>query len=694
MPDELDETSETEKEEPAEDALANPDDTNLEPEASEPKPEDDPAIDQSLGGAQDGQTGGEGAQDSAASAQKESEAAPEVSKQPGAQDTAQDSTELDDALNADDDVDMDQDEQDLEAAQCAPSASAKGKAQQRSSAADPVSDPSLPRPNQSRDDSQRSLGDALQAWKRRLDAIGDSTPEDQPAADLDAPKSNEQGEVEFVEEGDERDNDDQALGPAKEDQVQALEKLRIGEEEAEPTFQPDQNEIEADNDTTNATSSAPTTMQLQGSSLTETEAKAIPASDIRPDATAADHDEEDFDIIRADEADDAGPSTTSAMPAVDDEEDAKVEQAMLHWRNGDDPTMNAEDVWRLYESLTRDLSFALTEQLRLILEPTLATRLKGDYRSGKRLNLKKIIPYIASEFTKDKIWLRRTRPSQREYQVLIAIDDSKSMADSHSVHLAFQSLALISRALTRLEVGGVSINRFGETVDVLHPFENGGVSDEAGASVLSKFTFSQKSTDVALLVQTSLADLLKARNESSSTTASGVWSLALIVSDGLCQDHERLRALLRKAKEERVIFVFLVVDSLHRGAADGGNSSSEQSILNMQSVQYANGQLSMRRYIDDFPFESFIVLRDAEALPEVLSSTLRQFFEVSCVLRPRHQRDPNEPADAFGNPPCSALPSRHVYDQLSFSGFQYHLHLEVSRTPLSLVMSLGELYAD
>jgi midasin len=203
------------------------------------------------------------------------------------------------------------------------------------------------------------------------------------------------------------------------------------------------------------------------------------------------------------------------------------------------------------------------------------------------------------------------------------------MADSHSVHLAFQSLALISRALTRLEVGGISISRFGETVDVMHPFEKGGVSDEAGASVLSKFTFSQRSTDVALLVQSSLADLLKARDQSSSTTASGIWSLALIVSDGLCQDHERLRALLRKAKEERIIFCFLVIDSLHRGTAEDGQSSNDQSILSMQSVQYANGQLSMRRYLDTFPFEQFIILRDAEALPEVLSSTLRQFFEVS-----------------------------------------------------------------
>lgn len=32
----------------------------------------------------------------------------------------------------------------------------------------------------------------------------------------------------------------------------------------------------------------------------------------------------------------------------------------------------------------------LCEQLRLILEPTKCTRLKGDYRTGRRINMKKV----------------------------------------------------------------------------------------------------------------------------------------------------------------------------------------------------------------------------------------------------------------------------------------------------------------
>lgn len=46
--------------------------------------------------------------------------------------------------------------------------------------------------------------------------------------------------------------------------------------------------------------------------------------------------------------------------------------------------------------------------------------------------MRKVIPYIASQFRKDKIWLRRTKPSKRDYQICLAVDDSSSMVDNHS----------------------------------------------------------------------------------------------------------------------------------------------------------------------------------------------------------------------------------------------------------------------
>ncbi|GAA6035232.1 hypothetical protein NBRC10512_006266 [Rhodotorula toruloides] len=643
-PNELEELGDAKDEdaEQDEDPLAANPETQPQPDQEDDAKVDAEAVDQSLGGADQGETGGEGEQDASATKEDVPTSA-DNSRQSGAQSLPQASTEPAADQDGGDEGETAM-EDDAEAAPpTAASATGTGPSKQRA-AADPSADPSA-QPQGSQDPSppeqQRSLGDSLQNWRRRLEAIGDlAQPEEQDSAA--APDPQQEGAVEYVQEGDEQEADEQALGPASEEQVKKLEQLHIGDEVApqdafpeddmavdEPVQQPQQQS---------------TSVQLKGSSLAESDAKAVPASEFRSEQQAVEEDREMDDEVRAEDGE--HPSTTFAPP-IAPEQDAAVEQAMIQWRSGDDANMTAEGVWRLYESLTRDLSFALTEQLRLILEPTLATRLKGDYRSGKRLNMKKIIPYIASEFTKDKIWLRRSRPSQREYQVTIAIDDSKSMADSHSVHLAFQSLALISRALTRLEVGQVSISRFGESMEVLHPFEAGVVSDEAGANVLGKFTFQQRSTDVAQLVERSLAHLAQAKDSArsgkSSLSAGDLWQLNIIISDGICQDHERLRSLLRKATEQKVQFVFVVLDSLHRQVAEGTAASStpstpsaadpnQNSILHMKSVRYEVGahgrlELKMERYLDTFPFEYWTVVRDIDGLPDTLSQLLRQFFD-------------------------------------------------------------------
>ncbi|KAH7876218.1 uncharacterized protein C8R40DRAFT_1160392 [Lentinula edodes] len=310
-----------------------------------------------------------------------------------------------------------------------------------------------------------------------------------------------------------------------------------------------------------------------------------------------------------------------------------VELELRSWQAAGLPDQQADHIWRLYESLTHELAYALCEQLRLILEPTLATRLKGDYRTGKRLNMKKIIPYIASDYTKDKIWLRRTRPSQREYQVLIALDDSRSMAESHSVHLAYQTLALVSKALTRLEAGDIGIAKFGQDVQMLHDFDGAPFSDQAGIEVIKAFHFDQKATNVLSLVDTSLRVLeaARVRRSSSSSTAADLWQLEIIISDGMCQDHDKLRAVLRKAEEQRVMIVFIILDSLHTGGTNKSGSSAQGSILSMEKAEFKNVdgkmELQLQRYLDSFPFEYYVVLRDVEALPQVLSATLKQFFE-------------------------------------------------------------------
>ncbi|KAJ7226926.1 hypothetical protein GGX14DRAFT_627525 [Mycena pura] len=239
------------------------------------------------------------------------------------------------------------------------------------------------------------------------------------------------------------------------------------------------------------------------------------------------------------------------------------------------------------------LAYALCEQLRLILELALATWLKGDYRTGKRLNMKKIISYIASDYTKDKIWLRRIRPTQREYQVLISLDDSSRLAESHSVYLTFVTLALVSKALGRLVAGDVAITKFGEDVDPAW----------AGTKLMGAFRLDQKKTSVLSVVEASLRVLEAARERRvmGSASAADLWQLEIIISDG-------------------------IADELHSAAAPstgaGRKPAVQGSVLTMDTAEYKNvdGRMEVRlqRYLDSFPFEYFII---------VLAGTLRQFFE-------------------------------------------------------------------
>ncbi|KAH7103718.1 P-loop containing nucleoside triphosphate hydrolase protein [Auriculariales sp. MPI-PUGE-AT-0066] len=455
----------------------------------------------------------------------------------------------------------------------------------------------------------RHLGDAMKEIQRRLNEILEpaessrETATDQNAKDVE------------YQQGVDDSMDMQALGPAQDAEKAKLDELKFSDfQESQPHQANDINMMEIDKSPAPIPISRPQTFPHVREETEEDRAQAILSDGTR-------------------ESKDGGDRDVPALPAPDkiDADDLQqqsrdVEDALRRWQSDEQHSSDSEQLWRQYEGITHHLSYALCEQLRLILEPTRASRLRGDYRTGKRLNMKKIIPFIASEYTKDKIWLRRTRPSDREYQVLLALDDSRSMAESHSVHLAFQTLALVGRALTRLEAGDVGVARFGQSVDLLHGFDAGPFTEQAGSRVIRNFTFDQTATNVLGLMDASLRILGEARERRAmqSSTSADLWQLEIIISDGMCQSHDELRVLLRRALEQRIMVVFIVIDALRSSSVSG----RQNSILTMnQVVEKGGGDFEMRRYLDSFPFEYYVVLRDVEALPEVLSNTLRQFFE-------------------------------------------------------------------
>ena len=546
----------------------------------------------------------------------------------------------------------------------------------------------------------RSLADAAEQWQRRLqiferneedqnqivdnDAEDDTETKDKDGDEVPADVDNRR-EFEFVKDEEKHEavgladtmNDDQKM--QQDDEWKQMEHQQKDEEEGEamqvdePT---DPNNIQSDK------SENPKTKDPQSSNLLQSlhdiiNTKPRDENEQRPpisqsdqsaatlerasenkdnNTTTNDQDDDDDDLLKADAMDIDNQledphllhlETTHGQSIEELRKD--LEDLTAQWQESDKNTQLAISLWQHYQQATHDLSMMLTEQLRLVLAPTLATQLKGDYRTGKRLNMKRIIPYIASQFKKDKIWLRRTKPSRRQYQVMIAVDDSKSMAGStRSVELAYEALALITSSLNHLEVGQMSVVSFGEKVKLLHPFDQP-FDNSAGARVLQQFRFDQDKTNVKELLSTSLRLFEDSKASFSSTMINpDLWQLQLIISDGVCEDHFKLKQMVRSAVEQRVMMVFVVIDQpkspkdssnntastfSSSSSSGGGDDKQSDSIMNIQRVCYetdSNGRmvLKMDRYLDTFPFDYYVVLRDIQGLPTVLADALRQYFSL------------------------------------------------------------------
>ena len=276
--------------------------------------------------------------------------------------------------------------------------------------------------------------------------------------------------------------------------------------------------------------------------------------------------------------------------------------------------------WEQIESKIQNASYELCEQLRLILEPTLASRLRGSYKSGKRLDMKKIIPYIASDFRKDKIWLRRTKPAARQYQILVSIDDSKSMQIENAAYMAFESLALIAKALSTLESGQIGVLAFGNDVKTIHNLSESFVSSNFGPKIIENIQFSQSKTNLHFLMNHALQLL------SSSRISSADWQLHIILSDGIIhENNDLIRGLVRKCFEHRILTVFVIIDC---------KQDEKNSITKMSNVTYVKDpitgitSLQMQRYLDSFPFEHYLIIRNVSSLPSAMSEALRQWFDL------------------------------------------------------------------
>lgn len=476
-------------------------------------------------------------------------------------------------------------------------------------------------------DSQRSLGDVNEPVKKKLKTVD----------------SKEDGESEGEDEGD-RDEDAEMYKHIKETKEAATQVLDVAtKEQAESqrydTLNSEEEEKEEVTETTEdlppeeeeeekiETGDAPVQKaEKTESKKNKTEKKQHPDGDILDDIQDVEVEGEIVETMGVSRGIDTTYHTLydqlgdTTVPRLTQSEmnslRSEVETQLSAW--SDIPSdIEADKAWQKISSVTSSLAQDLSEQLRLVLEPTQASRLKGDFRTGRRINMRKVIPYIASQFRKDKIWLRRTKPSKREYQIVLAIDDSSSMADNHSKELAFESVALLSKALTLLESGQLSVVSFGENTEILHKLTDQ-FTDKSGVKLLQKFQFDQNKTCVGKLVDFVTEMFEQCQMQSNALNA----KLLVVVSDGrgvFSEGESLVRQAVRRAKLADIFMVFVIIDS----------PENKNSVLDIRMPIFKDGKLlGIQNYMDVFPFSFYIILRDINSLPNVLSDALRQWFEV------------------------------------------------------------------
>eukprot|EP00828_Plagiopyla_frontata_P047014 TRINITY_DN8573_c0_g1_i1.p1 TRINITY_DN8573_c0_g1~~TRINITY_DN8573_c0_g1_i1.p1 ORF type:complete len:358 (-),score=60.19 TRINITY_DN8573_c0_g1_i1:182-1255(-) len=296
-------------------------------------------------------------------------------------------------------------------------------------------------------------------------------------------------------------------------------------------------------------------------------------------------------------------------------------ELLKQWKQNPENQSYGRSLWQKLEKEATQYSLLLSEQLKSILEPQQLSCYKGDFKTGKRLNMKKVIPFIASNFRKDRIWMRRSEPDKRNYQILIALDNTLSMKENDVGILALQSLIILSLALAKIDVGEIGIAGISNGMDLLHDFQIP-FTAEAAPYILSTFDFTYSSPDsqdlaIAMFLKESI-NLFKEKQNNES-----MQQICFIISDGKF-NKKLVQPLLLEAEEENILYIFIIVDQ----------QDKQNSILTIKSPELIydeNGKFQkvlMKNYLEDFPFKHYIILQHIQEISSVLVDILRQYFEV------------------------------------------------------------------
>lgn len=230
----------------------------------------------------------------------------------------------------------------------------------------------------------RNIGDALDGWKERAKVSIDlEEKKDEAMDDIDA---DEYGFTSGLEKG-----SAQALGPATADQIDTNidgKEANDGKNtDGEVTDKKDDSEMEIDEEQQHV-EARPIKNHLSIENIvnekTQVEETEIPDETLQVDSHGENRETESWVVMKRCYMTEGINELSKLSVGVGDDDMGITHDVSLEMKD------SATALWRKYELQTTRLSQELAEQLRLVMEPTLASKLQGDYKTGKRINMKKV----------------------------------------------------------------------------------------------------------------------------------------------------------------------------------------------------------------------------------------------------------------------------------------------------------------
>lgn len=188
---------------------------------------------------------------------------------------------------------------------------------------------------------------------------------------------------------------------------------------------------------------------------------------------------------------------------------------------------------------------------------------------------------------------------------------------NNSKELTLQAIALVSQALTLLESGRLSILSFGEAPQIILNH----AEQFDGPKLVQSLNFDQNQSRIAELLEFTR---IACSDDAGGSSDNGIFeNLLLVLSDGrniFSEGEKKVRNAIKLARQQRIFIVYIIID----------NPENKHSILDIRVPHFTADlkTITMKSYLDTFPFPYYVIVRDLAQLPLVLSDAMRQWFEL------------------------------------------------------------------